>query len=222
MIVYPSDCERVWPLLPEVAQRALNASQNVVSPSSEIEVAVTITQFDGTRPSNLPFQSCIDAAAMNNPACKYYIDVVGEFARTCAGGPDAPYLKFLNRFSEKYAKNKVLGEVFLTAVTQLQSGDILEPLTMTRIACVATNLIATKVVDKAAKLLTKTDISKLVAKSSKAQTFENEQRISKAFSIALDMYQDRQADEAQCDDLVGKLFVRCMLKLCNKKRRRTR
>ena len=51
----------------------------------------------------------------------------------------------------------------------------------------------------------------------KSTTLETEQRLSKAFSIAEALFKAGRAIEAQCDDIVGKFFVRCMLHLCDKK-----
>ena len=68
--ILPWQCQMQWPRLPDLAQRALNASQNVASLMSELEVVVTIAELDEARTDDLNFKDCITAVARNNPPCK--------------------------------------------------------------------------------------------------------------------------------------------------------
>jgi hypothetical protein len=68
--VLPWQCQIQWPRLPDLAQRALNASQNVASLMSELEVVVTIAELDATRTDASDFNDCVTAVARNNPPCK--------------------------------------------------------------------------------------------------------------------------------------------------------
>ena len=68
--VLPWQCEVTWPGLPDLAQRALNAGQNVASHMSEFEVCCTIAEFDMLKPEGSTFESCVAAVAMNHPPCK--------------------------------------------------------------------------------------------------------------------------------------------------------
>ena len=69
-LVFPWQAEAQWPQLPDLAQRALNASQNVASLMSELEVCCTIAEFDEFRDANTSFDNCVSAVAMNQPPCK--------------------------------------------------------------------------------------------------------------------------------------------------------
>ena len=70
--VLPWQAEVVWPLLPDLAQRALNASQNVACLMSELEVCVTIAEFAELKPKDSSFQDCVDAVAQNEPPCSVH------------------------------------------------------------------------------------------------------------------------------------------------------
>jgi hypothetical protein len=73
--VLPWQAEVTWPGLPDLAQRALNAGQNVASLMSEFEVCCTIAEFDMLKPEGSTFESCVAAVAMNHPPCKAGISI---------------------------------------------------------------------------------------------------------------------------------------------------
>ena len=75
MLVLPSQCGKVWPMIADLAQRALNGGNNVASQSTELEIARTIAGF-WEHSKDADFQQCIDGAAMNSPPCSPYIDKV--------------------------------------------------------------------------------------------------------------------------------------------------
>ena len=68
--ILPWQAEVTWPQLPDLAQRALNATNNVASLMSELEVCVTIAEFAELRSSDSSFEACVDAVALNEPPCK--------------------------------------------------------------------------------------------------------------------------------------------------------
>lgn len=68
--VLPWQAEVTWPHLPDLAQRALNASNNVASLMSELEVCVSIAEFAELMPPGSSFGDCVDAVKMNQPPCQ--------------------------------------------------------------------------------------------------------------------------------------------------------
>ena len=68
--IVPWQAEVTWPHLPDLAQRALNASNNVASLMSELEVCVSISEFAELMPAGSSFSSCVEAVKMNQPPCQ--------------------------------------------------------------------------------------------------------------------------------------------------------
>jgi len=68
--VLPWQAEVTWSQLPDLAQRALNASNNVASLMSELEVCVSIAEFAELMPCGSSFGACVDAVKMNQPPCQ--------------------------------------------------------------------------------------------------------------------------------------------------------
>ena len=68
--IVPWQAEVTWPHLPDLAQRALNASNNVASLMSELEVCVSIAEFAELMPAGSSFTSCVEAVKMNQPPCQ--------------------------------------------------------------------------------------------------------------------------------------------------------
>ena len=136
--ILPFQCGIAWPLLPDLAQRALNASNNVIAEGSELEVCCSIAEYDALRGAETSFDDCVQAVAQSSPPCVGYIGKLGELVRTCGGGVGVPYIKFLNRISSTYGENKTLGEEFLTAVVDLKTTDFERLVHMKIALCVAT------------------------------------------------------------------------------------
>ena len=92
--VLPWQVEQTWPQLPDLAQRALNASNSVASVSSELEVASMIAEFAQMQSTdsdgNVEWSRCIEAATSSSPACADYVDVLGRYVRLFGGGTGAP------------------------------------------------------------------------------------------------------------------------------------
>ena len=66
--MFPHDCEMVFEGFPELAQRALNSSNDVPSDASEMEVAVSIGAFNDTNP-DASWEQCTEAATAGGPTC---------------------------------------------------------------------------------------------------------------------------------------------------------
>ena len=68
--ILPWQAEVTWPHLPDLAQRALNASNNVASLMSELDVCVSIAEFAELMPPGSSFDSCVEAVKLNQPPCQ--------------------------------------------------------------------------------------------------------------------------------------------------------
>ena len=68
--ILPWQAEVTWPHLPDLAQRALNASDSVASLMSELEVCVSISEFSELMPEGSSFSDCVEAVKMNQPPCQ--------------------------------------------------------------------------------------------------------------------------------------------------------
>jgi len=66
--IIPWEAEVTWPGLADLAQKCLNANQNVASLMSELEVACAIADYE----SDMSIEDCTEAIAMNNPPCKAF------------------------------------------------------------------------------------------------------------------------------------------------------
>jgi hypothetical protein len=164
-------CESAWPLLPDLAQRALNAANTVASQASELEVAASISEFaqlmQDANKGAVDWKKCCEAASSSMPPCVQYIDIVAEYVRLYGGGPGAPMIKYLDQVAKAYGENIRLGEDYLKAVTECNFGPT-RKCPHTRTALIAANLVSKKVTDGIAKLLVKSDVERLKSKDLRA------------------------------------------------------
>jgi hypothetical protein len=168
--VVPWQAEMAWPGLPDLAQRALNASSSVASQCSELEVASSIAEFAGMQAvaGDVSWDRCIAAVAASNPPCSEYISIVAEYVRLFGGGTGAPMVKYLDAFAKAYGENRKIGQEFFTAVTQCNfSTSPLNLFPHVRTGVLAANLVSPKVIDGIARLLVKSDVSALCKKDQK-------------------------------------------------------
>lgn len=89
----PWEADIAWPLLADLAQRALNSSHAVSSRSSELEVMVNISVLMN-EDEEATLKAVCDMTRLNGPHCAPYIESVGELATQISGG-SAPTLHFL-------------------------------------------------------------------------------------------------------------------------------
>jgi len=176
----PWQVEETWPYLPDLAQSALNAGNNVPTTTSELEAACTIYENAHMSPDR-DWEAAVAACIESQPPCKEYASILGAFARGYAGS-DCAMLKFLNNFGNEYGANKTLGQEFWKHVTETKVSD-LEPVPFARAAFVATQLIADKVVDGIARLLQPNDFRSQATSSNKRRLIELDNDIEHAWSV---------------------------------------
>ena len=138
---FPWTCEAAWPKLPELCQRALNASHMVTTKSNELTVMCATVDLDADRLLDVPFKTVVTSVGLASPPCAAYLDKVAVLAQQCAGVVGSPLVKFLDRFGKRFGQNQVFGEEFFTALADLKSSQT-DPWTFLKVALVATNLSA--------------------------------------------------------------------------------
>ena len=79
--VFSWQCEVAWPQLPDLCQRALNASHGVSSRSTELEIMLWIAENS----DETGLEESVSAARGNAPSCSQYLDQVGKLALQLAG-----------------------------------------------------------------------------------------------------------------------------------------
>ena len=160
---WPWQAEVAWPSLPDLAQRALNSSHSVTSRSTELEGMVWVFESCKDSMNGIDFNDFLDAVSMSGPVCQPYIKAVGKLAMQIGGGAKGSVLFFIDRFAKSFGENKVLGQEFVESVAGLQLSKV-NTCNFIRTALIVTALIAEKVVDGVAKLLTKSDVDRLSGK----------------------------------------------------------
>ena len=159
--ILPWQVELAWSMAPDILQRALNASHEVHSSATELEVAVTIAEGIESGES---VEDALKNATAGNPPCTKYAKHLALLAQFFGGGKKVPLLHALDAFAKRHGENRRLGEEFLAAVVNLKFMDSAQ---FPRVidAVITTNLVSEKVVDGVARTLTKTDLNGLVAKA---------------------------------------------------------
>ena len=153
-------CEVAWPLFTDLVQRALNASHEAAQRMSELEVLLQIADYDAARQPGQTLEAVIQAVEKRNHACTPYVAACGNFILKCGGGSGAPYIRFLNRFAKRFAASKILGQEFVTSLSNLDfSMD--NKLVVLRCGCMLVNLVCDKEHDGIARTLTRSDVERL-------------------------------------------------------------
>lgn len=219
-VILPWQVEATWPSLPDLAQRALNASNAVASQASELETACAIAEFaqmHRAAGAEADWQSCVAAAAASMPPCVDYIGVLGKYVRLYGGGEGAPLVRYLDDFAKQFGENRRLGQEFMTAVTETTfAATRLHP--FLRVALVAANLVSPKVVDGIAKLLVKTDVERLRSKDLASSIDEVEGAMAAAWAALQTAIMDKYIERESAYQLFGRLQTRFVLKMVGKAR----
>ena len=216
--VVPWQCEATWPTLPDIAQRALNASNNAASQASELEVAASIAEFAAVHQQmhgQVDWGKCAAEATSGLPPCIDYVSTIVIYVRLYAGGDGAPMVKYLDDFAKKYSGYKRLGEEFMKAVAETSFGPS-RLMPHLRTAFIATNLISPKVVDGVAKLLVKSDVERLKAKDKTDIVNSVESDFAAAWAIAEGLWNSDGATRDRLYPVIGRFHCRAVLLLTGK------
>jgi len=159
-LVFPPESDETWPELANTLQFALNAGNNLYTPKSEMECFMDICSMASSIGAKTleEYKEIAAKVGMAMPECHGYLVKIAELARMFPHGDTTP--KELHEFANQYGESRKLGEEFITAVTDAAffGG---RPHPNLRKACLATNLISSKVVDGISRLLVKSDVAKV-------------------------------------------------------------
>ena len=214
--ILPWQCEATWPTLPDLAQRALNASNSVASQASELETAASIAEFAQMQSEPVNWDACVDAAAASMPPCKGYIGIIGTYVRLYGGGHGGPMIKYLDEFAKQFGANKVLGEEFLTSVTNVAFSFAKNLYPHIRTGLIATNLVSPKVVDGISRLLVKSGVERLRGRDRAQLIDKAEQIMGSGWDVAMQLLQDGACSTATVYPVIGRLHTRVALHITGK------
>ena len=213
--ILPWQVEDTWPALPDLAQRALNASNSVASQASELEMAASIAEFAQLDPDKVDWASCVEAAAATMPACKGYLDTIGRYVKLYGGGHGAPMIHYLDEFAKQFGANQVLGEEFLTAVTNVTFSSASNLYPHIRTGLIATNLISSKVVDGISRLLVKSDVERLKHNQRAKIVAKAEEIMEAGWNVAMELVANGSST-ADVYPVLGRLHTRTVLHITGK------
>jgi hypothetical protein len=212
--IIPAWVDEQFPRFADVAQKALNASNNVASLVSEIEAAKAAADCMKDNIHDARWKESARAAliAMGAP-CAPYCTYIIDFVQLYSGGRDAPLVDFLEDVAKGFQCSVTLGETFWRAVAEMSFQTKESKLPLVRVALILTNLTSPKIEDGLARLLVKSDVAKLVSKAKLQTVMAAEKRLGECLQIARTL-KDQSLDGV--DGPMGRFFVRMALKLVGK------
>ena len=217
--ILPWQVEMTWPMLPDLAQRALNASNSVASQSSELETAASIAEFaqlQGFSGNPIDWDQCAQAAAASMPPCANYCSTLATYVKLYGGGPGAPIVKYLDEFSKAFGENRRLGEEFIKSITELQFQSLSKLYPHVRTGLIATNLVSPKVIDGFARLLVKADVDRLKSKDRAAFIDSCEVTMSHGWELITDLQKRSLLSPSKATMIMGRLHTRTTLHMTGK------
>ena len=211
--VVPAIVDHEFPNFAGIAQKALNVNNHVAQKTSELEMALSMTELVSDPAINegeADWKSMVVENMKDRgiPSGEY-ADIILEFALEYGGGKDGSEIKFMHDVACHFGCSNVLGESFWTAVTKTVFADRTSMFPLLRVALCLCNLSAEQVQDGIGKLLMKSDVAKLASKACSAKAKACEETLVKAKAIIAtlsEQYED--LDENACLEPLGKIFVR--------------
>ena len=208
--IIPAAVDKAFPKLAQVAQAALNASNNVASLVSELETACTL----GETLADLTAMYGADAEAMaldNVKAicapCAGYAHTILKFVKEFAGGAGAPQIVFVDNVAKQFGCNHNVGEVFWATLTSMYFGKE-NTCARLRSALLLVNLVCGQKEDGFSKLLKKEHLNKLTAKAKQATVKEAEETLKHGMEIVDSLCSCSGLTGGEAIGPLGKLYVR--------------
>ena len=211
--VVPAIVDHEFPNFAGIAQKALNVNNHVAQKTSELEMALSMTELVSDPTINegeADWKSMVIEHMQDRgiPSGEY-ADIILEFALQYGGGKDGSEIKFMHDVACHFGCSNVLGESFWTAVTKTVFADRTSMFPLLRVALCLCNLSASQVQDGIAKLLFKSDVARLAAKAQSAKAKACEETLVKAKAMLAALSEKYEGlDESACLEPLGKLFVR--------------
>jgi hypothetical protein len=220
--IYRQEVEACFPELPDLCQKALNASNTTYACAGELEAALAVASAASklvAAGSAVDFDKLGKAITAETPLAPMGTSIA-HFVQHFGGGEGAPLVKFLDVVSKEYGDNVALGSEFWDALahTQLQSAETTFPLL--RVAVAVTNLCCApdRVVDGVARHLSKKDVEKLKSTSLKTQVADAEAMLMRLWQKA----QTATTTHVQTCRVFGRACLRVVALLLQRKGRENR
>ena len=197
--------ESTWPLLPSLAEKALNASNSAFTAQNEVEFLLQLVQL-AQQQKGANLQELAKQLGQEGPLNSYSSDL-GKWVEMYSSQGD--FLRFLGPFSKQFGDGVNLGQEFWAAA----SGPLQAQLPMVRLAMLASNYTApqSKIANGLARLIVKADFDKLKSSKIKAAVDKTENGLFQAWSKVVGLLPDLTAAKA-----FGVLCIRCTLHLLGK------
>ena len=197
--------ESTWPLLPSLAEKALNASNSAFTAQNEVEFLLQLFQL-AQQQKGANLQELARQLGQESPLSSYSSDM-GKWVEMFSGQGD--FLKFLGPFSQEFGDGVNLGQEFWAAV----AGPLQAQLPMIRLAMLASNYTApqSKIANGLARLIVRADFDKLKNSKVKTAADKAENGLFQAWSKVATLLPDLGAARA-----FGMLCIRCILHLLGK------
>ena len=213
-----------FPGFSELAQGALNLSNNVASLVSEIEVAKTCADMlmDQCGEANPYFETAVvESIAAGCPPCMAYINHILQFVKAYGGAGDGrgrDQINFLDSVSKQFQCHATLGETFWNTIANTAFASKTTRHPRLRNALILTNLTSPKLEDGIAKLITKTDVNSLCQKASLEKTKVLETRLEQGSSIVEALLAQGKLKPDEELGALGRFHVRLVLHALDKEK----
>ena len=106
----PFGVQLAWRRLPDIIQRACNASNLVASHPNELETAVSILSYVGDMPEGEIDWAAAKQSVRQSSACDKYMDVVELLCEDYAGGKFAPYVMMTSSYAKRLGATSLMGQ----------------------------------------------------------------------------------------------------------------
>jgi len=167
-IIIPWEIDNLFPEWAGVAQSALNASNNVASLMSELEVAVNFSSAildPGLKDEAKWEAKVIDSISSLCAPCAPYADKILKYTQNFGGGDDAKLIAFMDDVAKTYGCNPTMGAAWWTAMAESVFAQKGEEHPLVRTAMHLANLTGDKVDDGISRTLAKSDMQKICGKA---------------------------------------------------------
>jgi hypothetical protein len=215
-VVLSSEIEDHIPAFPSWLQMAMNSSNSIGRPQTELGLATTMATFFQ---NGMDLHEAIAKAKQGDIKCQQSLPAVAHYVQRFAGGPNFPLVHFLGKFGKQFGGTLLLGGDFFHALAHTDfkvSGQTVPMVRMDIWATMLTNPQRSQ--DGFAKVFSKGDIEKLKGHGCIEKTKEAETMLAKAWETYLHMVATNSKMELHYTKCFGKFTVRLMFFLTQKQK----
>jgi hypothetical protein len=164
--IVPAVVDEAFPKFARIAQKALNANNHTSTEVGELETAVTLAETANDVSGDEDWQEiALDNVKALNVPCAPYSKAILDFVSFYGGGPGAPLVAFMDGFAKQFKAHVNLGEQYWHCMAYTEFPEKTEKFPLIRVAYGLANLVSPKVEDGIARLLGKSDWTKISSKA---------------------------------------------------------